>query len=149
METAKNAVFALKYKLQVRSLELIEEFCSLAEQLVENSRRCVAADVVKQRVLGSGFTSSDKQRKIVNAIETEVAKTFSSLETTKGLMREVGSRGLPSLSRASASNVGAAQPADSEQRLLPRAPTTPPPQHLYDEPGAFIRRLLSLELPSA
>ena len=46
LETAKNAVFALKYKLQVRSLELIEEFCSLAEQLVDNSRRFVAADVV-------------------------------------------------------------------------------------------------------
>ena len=135
--------------LQVRSLELIEEFCSLAEQLVENSRRFVAADVVLQRVLGSGFTSSDEQRKIVNAIETEMEKTFSCLETTKGRMREVGSRELLSRSRASASSGGAAQPADSERRLLPRSPTTPPPQHLYDEPGAFIKKLLTLELPSA
>ena len=149
LETAQNTVFALKHKLQVRYLELIDDFCGLAEQLVENSRRCVAADVVKQRVLGSGFTSRDKQRKIVNAIETEMEKSFSSLETTKGLMREVGSRGLPSRSRASASSVGAAQPADSQQRLLPRAPTSPPPQYPDDEPGAYIRRLLSGEFPSA
>ena len=76
LETAKTAVIALKYKLQVRSPELIEEFCSLAEQLVENSRRFVAADVVLQRVLSSGFTSSDEQRRehIVNAIEAEMEK---------------------------------------------------------------------------
>ena len=76
LEKAKIAVIALKYKLQDRSPELIGEFCSLAEQLVENSRRFVATDVVLQRVLGSGFTSSDEQRRtqIVNAIEAEMEK---------------------------------------------------------------------------
>ena len=46
----------------------------MAEQLVENTRRFVAADVVLQRVLRSGFTSSDEQRRehIVNAIEAEM-----------------------------------------------------------------------------
>ena len=77
LDTAKTAVIALKYKLQVRSPQLIEEFCSLAQQLVENARRYVATDVVLQRVLASGLTSTDEQRRkhIVNAIEAEMEKT--------------------------------------------------------------------------
>ena len=134
LESATTAVVSLIYKLQVRSPELIDEFFSLAEQLVDNTRRFVAADVVLQRVLSSGFTSSDEQRReqIVNAIEAEMEKTFSVRETTKSLMREVGHRGLPPSSEASATTGGAAQPADSERRLLPRPPTTPPPRHLFD-----------------
>ena len=79
------------YKLQVRSPELIDEFFSLAEQLVENTRRFVAADVVLQRVLRSGFTSSDEQRReqIVNAIEAEMEKTYSCRKTTKSLLQEL------------------------------------------------------------
>ena len=130
--------------LQVCSPELIDDFLSLAEQLVGNTRRFVAADVVLQRVLRSGFTSSDEQRReqIVNAIEAEMEKTFSCRETTKSLMREVGHRGLPPSSEASAtiggasqpadSTGGAAQTADSARHLLPRPPTTPPPGHLLD-----------------
>ena len=143
---AKIAVIALKYKLQDRSPELIGEFCSLAEQLVENSRRFVATDVVLQRVLGSGFTSSDEQRRtqIVNAIEAEMEKTFSCKKTTTDRLREIGHHGLPHRSGASASSGGAAQPADSapaitggaaqaadcERRLMPRPPSKPPPSHL-------------------
>ena len=64
------------YKLQTRSPELIDEFLSLAEQLVESTRRFVVADVVLQRVLTSGFTSSDEQRReqIVSAIEAGMEK---------------------------------------------------------------------------
>ena len=42
-----------------------------------NIRRFVAADVVLQGVLTSGFTPSDQQRReeIVNAIEVEMEKT--------------------------------------------------------------------------
>ena len=73
LATATTAVVSLIYKLQVRSPELIDEFFSLAEQLVDNTRRFVAADLVLQRVLRSGFTSSVEQRRkeIVNAIEAE------------------------------------------------------------------------------
>ena len=126
----------MMYKLQIRSPELIDEFFSLAEQLVENTRRFVAADVVLQRVLTSGLTSSDEQRReeIVSAINAEMEKTFSCRTTTQSLIRELGHRGLPPRSGASASTGGAAQPADSERRLLPRPPTTPPPQHLVDNP---------------
>ena len=46
LQTATTAVVSLIYKLQVRSPDLIDEFFSLAEQLVENTRRFVAADVV-------------------------------------------------------------------------------------------------------
>ena len=113
METATTAVVSLVYKLQVRSPELIDEFFILAEQLGENTRRFVAADVVLQRVLTGGLTSSDEQRReqIVNAIEAEMEKTFSCRETTKMMMREVGHRGLPPSSDASATTGGAAQPA--------------------------------------
>ena len=151
LETATTAIISLMYKLQVRSPELIDEFFSVAEQLVENTRRFIAADVVLQRVLRSGFTSSDEQLRehIVNAIEAEIQKTFSCRGTTKGLMREVGHRGLPPRSgtsasgggaaqpadSVSASTGGAAQPADSERRLLPRPPTTPPPNHLLRQPS--------------
>ena len=74
LETATTTVVSLIYKLEVRSPELIDEFFSLAEQLVDNTRRFVAADVVLQRVLRSGFSSSDEQRReqIVNAIEAEM-----------------------------------------------------------------------------
>ena len=76
LDTAKTAVIALKYKLQVRSPELIEEFCSLAQQLVENARRFVAADFVLQRVLTNRLTSSEEQRReaIVSAINAEMEK---------------------------------------------------------------------------
>ena len=106
----------------------------LVEQLKENTRRFVAADVVLQRVLTSGFTSSDEQRReqIVSAIVAEMENSFSCWKTTQSLMREVGHRGLLPRSGASASSGGAAQPADSERGLLPRPPTTPPPRHLYD-----------------
>ena len=52
-------------------------FCSLAQQLAENARRYVATDVVLQRVLASGLTSTDEQRRkhIVNASEAEMEKT--------------------------------------------------------------------------
>ena len=63
LETATTAVVSLMYKLQVRLPELIDEFFSLAEQLVENTRRFIASDVVLQRVLRSVFTSSDEQRR--------------------------------------------------------------------------------------
>ena len=94
LETATTTVVSLMYKLQFRLPELIDKFFSLAEQLVDNTRRFVAADVVLQRVLRSGFTSSDEQRRgqIVNAIEAEMETTFFCRETTKGLMREVGHR---------------------------------------------------------
>ena len=134
LETATTAVVSLIYKLQVRSPELIDEFFSLAEQLVDNTRRFVAADVVLQRVLRSGFTSSDEQRReeIVNAIEAEMENTFFCRKTTNSLMREVGHRGLPPSSEASATTGGASQTADSARHLLPRPPTTPPPGHLLD-----------------
>jgi len=76
LQTATTAVVSLMYKLQFRSPELIDEFLSLVEQLVENPRRFVAADVVLQRVLTSGYTSSDEQRRehIVSAIEAEMEK---------------------------------------------------------------------------
>ena len=138
----------MMYKLQIRSPELIDEFLNVVEQLVENQRRFVAADVVLQRVLTGGLTSSDEQRRgeIVNAINAEMEKTFSCRTTTKSLIRELGHRGLPPRSGASASTGGAgqpadlasastggaAQPADSERRLLPRPPTTPPPSNLFD-----------------
>ena len=72
VKTIKTTVNAMKCKLQVRSLESIEEFCSLAEQFVDNSCRSVATDVVLHRVLGGSFTSSDQQRRehIVTAIQT-------------------------------------------------------------------------------
>ena len=148
LDTAKTAVIALKYMLQDRSPEFLEEFCSLAQQLVENSRRFVAADLVLQRVLTNCLTSSEEQRReaIVSAINAEMEKTFSCRRTTLGLMRELGHRGLPPRSGASASSGGAAQPADSvcastgvaaqpadcERRLMPRPPSTPPPSHLLD-----------------
>ena len=122
------------YKLHLRSPESMDEFISLAEQLVENQRRYVAADVVLQRVLTGGFTSADEQRReeIVSAIEAEMETTFSCRKTTQSRMRELGHRGLPPRNEASASSGGAAQPADSERRVLPRPPTTPPPRHLFD-----------------
>ena len=148
LDTAKTAVIALKYKLQSRSPEFLEEFCSLARQLVENARRFVAADLVLQRVLTNCLTSSEEQRReaIVSAINAEMEKTFSCRRTTLGLMRELGHRGLPPRSGASASSGGAAQPADSvcastgvaaqpadcERRLMPRPPSTLPPSHLLD-----------------
>ena len=46
----------------------------------------------------------------------------------------IGHRGLPPRSETSASTGGAPQLADSERRLLPRPPTTPPPEHLVDNP---------------
>ena len=99
-----------------------------------NIRRFVAADVVLQGVLTSGFTPSDQQRReeIVNAIEVEMEKTPVCKKTTQSLMRGLGHRGLPPRSEASASIGGAAQPADSERRLLPRPPRTPPPRHLFE-----------------
>ena len=126
----------MMYKLQIRSPELIDEFFNLAEQLVENTRRFVAADVVLQRVLPGGLTSSDEQRReeIVSAINAEMEKTFSCRKTSRNLMRELGHRGLPSRSEAFASTGGAAQLADFVRRLLPRPPTTPPPRHLVDNP---------------
>ena len=148
LDTAKTAVIALKYMLQDRSPEFLEEFCSLARQLVQNARRFVAADLVLQRVLTNCLTSSEEQRReaIVSAINAEMEKTFSCRRTTLGLMRELGHRGLPPRSGASASSGGAAQPADSvcastgvaaqpadcERRLMPRPPSTPPPSHLLD-----------------
>ena len=74
------------YKLEVRSPDLIEEFISLAEQLAENQRRFIAADVVLQRVLSSDFTSSDEQRReqIVSAIDAEMEK-----RTPAGRQREI------------------------------------------------------------
>ena len=63
METAMTAVQAMLYKLQIRSPELIDEFCTLVEQLGENRRfEQVAADVVLQRVFTDGFASSYEQR---------------------------------------------------------------------------------------
>jgi len=78
LQTATTAVVSLLYKLQFRSPELIDEFKSLVERLVVNTSRFVAADVVLQRLLSSGFTSSDEQRReeIVNAIEAEMGKHF-------------------------------------------------------------------------
>ena len=83
---------------------------------MDNTRRFVGADVVL----------------IVNAIEVEMEKTFVCRKTTQSLMRDLGHRGLPPRSEASATTGGAAQPADSERRLLPRPPRTPPPRHLLD-----------------
>ena len=76
LQTATTAVVAMMYKLQIRSAELIDEFFNLAEQLVENTRRFVAAGVVLQCVLTSGLTSSDEQRRedIVSAINAEMEK---------------------------------------------------------------------------
>ena len=101
---------------------------------MENTRRFAAADVVLQRVLSIAFPSSVEERRqeIVGAIAAEMENTFSCREATKGLMRDVGHRGLPPRSGTCASIGGAAQPADSEQVLLPRQPTTPPPSHLLD-----------------
>ena len=50
----------------------------------------------------------------------------------RDLLGELGHRGLPPRSKAFASTGGAAQPAVSERRLLPRPPRTPPPGHLLD-----------------
>ena len=74
LETATTAVISLIYKLQVRSPELIDEIFSSAEQLVESTRRFIAADVVLQRVLAGGLTSSDEQRReeIVSAINAQM-----------------------------------------------------------------------------
>ena len=150
-ETATTAVVSLMYKLQVRSPELIDEFFSLAEQLVEKTRRFVAADVVLQRVLTGGLTSSDEQRReeIVSAINAEMEKTFSCRKTTQSLIRELGHRGLPSSSEASATTGGAAQPADSTggaaqtadsaRHLLPRPRTTPPPSHVLDNTESVVQ----------
>ena len=76
LQTATTAVVSLLYKLQFRSPELIDEFKSLVERLVVNTSRFVAADVVLQRLLSSGFTSSDEQRRkqIVSAIAAEMEK---------------------------------------------------------------------------
>jgi hypothetical protein len=134
LQTATTAVVSLLYKLQFRSPELIDEFKSLVERLVVNTSRFVAADVVLQRLLSSGFTSSDEQRRkqIVSAIAAEMENTFSCRKTTRNLMREVGHRGLPPSSEASATTGGAWKTADTARHLLPRPPTTPPPGHLLD-----------------
>ncbi len=89
LETATTAVVSLMYKLQVRSPELIDEFLSLAKQLVESTRRFVAADVVLQRVLSSGFTSSDEQRReqIVSAIEAEMKNVLLQGDNQKSQTR--------------------------------------------------------------
>ena len=55
-QTATTAVVAMMYKLQIRSPELIDEFCNVVEQLGENQRRFVAAGIVLQRVLTGGFS---------------------------------------------------------------------------------------------
>ena len=130
----------MMYKLRIRAPELIDAFFNLAEQPVENTRRFVAADVVLQRVLTCGLTSSDEQRReeIVSAINAEMKKTLSCRATTQSLVRELGHRGLPPRSETSASTGGAAQLADSERRLLPRPPTTPPPEHLVGNPEVSL-----------
>ncbi len=46
--------------------------------------------------------------------------------------------GLPPRNEASGSSGGAAQPADSERQLVPHPPTTPPPQHLFDDPEVAL-----------
>ena len=123
------------YKLMIRSPELTGEFLNVVEQLYENRRRFEAADVVLQCLfhwpLDIQLRPADRAE-IVNAINAEMEKTFTCRTTTKSLIRELGHRGLPPRSGASASTGGAAQPADSERRLLPRPPTTPPPSNLFD-----------------
>ena len=138
----------MMYKLEIRSPELIDEFLNVVEQLVENQRRFVAADVVLQRFFTVGLTSSYEQRReeIVNAINAEMDKTLTSRTTMRSLIEELGHRGVPPRSGASASTGGAGQPADlasastggaaqsadSERGLLSRPPTTPPPSNLFD-----------------
>ena len=74
LQTGMTAVRVMMYKLQIRSPELIDEFFTVVEQLWENQRRFVAADVVLRRVFNDGFTSSYElpRAEIAKAINAEM-----------------------------------------------------------------------------
>ena len=111
-----------------------------------------------QRVVTDGFTSSCEQRReeIVNAIHAEMDKTFTRRRKIKDLIRELGDRGSPTIKiisgacarsarvdqpadLSSVSTSGAAQPADTERRLVPCPPRTPPPDYLLDDAVSNVK----------
>ena len=156
LQTAATAVGVMMYKLMIRSPELTGEFLNVVEQLYENRRRFEAADVVLQRLfhwpLDIQLRPADRAE-IVNAINAEMDKTLTSSTTIRSLIEELGHRGVPPRSGASASTGGAGQPADlasastggaarpadSEGGLLPRPPTTPSPSNLGDYQASDVQ----------